>query len=611
MRIFNSGIGSIPAFLIMAVALTPCAWSVTQMQPIKHIDQDAEAFDYENGYLYAAGSQTFSIFDLSDPSNPVKTGGLELPSGARDIAVEGNRAYVVLTRGGDSENKTFMIIDISDPTSPQQLGTRWNLNVTTVSGVDAAGNLVLIAAEGDGLLILEPQDANPPLLLSTIDVGDWAYGVLIHGDRAYVGADYRIALVDISNPADPSLIYHFDIDGFCSDLAIEGNILATSQGFAAGLAEFPGTGTIGIYDISDPNSLTLLSEWWEVGFRDVMIVDGISIRNLYVYGATAYYAGNDLGPGDPGGVRVLDIIQNENPRFVAESSTEDHDVYDTYAYEGYVYSAEGDDGINVFRHGEIAPRGEATPTVPTSTPSPTITPTPTATIPSIVTATPTPIGPTNTPTPSRTRTPTATWTPTQIPTQQPTSTATPTQPGTTTMEPYRVFNFDAPVANEGIAEMPGGFVADTPQGSGQQGFIPADVSGRELTNGVGYSMTVNSGEVMALFLPAIETGGKSALLRVSVAATGASTNVAIAALDASFDTSIGMNIVADSALFTTGYKVLTFHYNPPRGSLHPILQAANVSDAATPVTVYFDNLEVYLIDDADSVSGELLNGDDL
>lgn len=589
------------------------SFAQTQLQTLRTLSEDAEALVIQDGKLYASGPDYFSIYDLANPSNPTFLGKVALPDTTRDMTVDGNRAYVALS--GAQQN--FVVINVANPSSPSIMGPA-RLVAPTVSGVYATSGLVYVAAEGDGLIILRPHDANPPDLVGQLNfdrLGTYAYSVIVRGNRAYVGADVEIALVDVSTSTQPKKLFRMPIGGLAFDLDIEGDILVAAQNFPF---EAEGSqGSVGVYDISNTNTIEFISDYTFYTGRDVQLVDGISIHNLYIYAGALFDPGTVLEPGADGALKVIDIIQPQQPRFDAEARFQ-FSILDTEAYEGYVYAAAAGrgNGIKVFRHGEINPRTEPTATVPTSTPTPTITPTPTNTIPGINVPTTTPTGvqaPTSTPTPTSTRTPTPTATVVPVFTSTPTSTtivqvptATPTRPSST-LEPAFVFNFDRAIEMDGFAVFGGGFEG-RPAGESAQGFIPADVSGRGLTNGVGYTVSIDSDEVTLILGPDINVGDKAVLMQLSVAATASGGAITLAALDGSFDNSIGIITVADSAKFSGGYKVLTAFYNPVSSTFRPIIQAAKGTSAGQ-LNVFFDNLKVYLIDKNDAVTGELLNGD--
>jgi len=111
--------------------------------------------------------------DVSDPYRPIKLGGYldmvgdysKVPQGAAtrqivlDVSVDGDRAYVTYNFGLDQGTWTQILesgliaLDVSDPANPRRLAVFKNFD--EVSGVTAAGDLVLVTDSARGLFILE------------------------------------------------------------------------------------------------------------------------------------------------------------------------------------------------------------------------------------------------------------------------------------------------------------------------------------------------------------------------------------------------------------------------------------------------------------------------
>ncbi len=189
----------------------------------------------------------------------------------------------------------------------------------------------------------------------------------------------------------------------------------------------------------------------------------------------------------------------------------------------------------------------------------------------------------------------------RVPAEKLTSYTTATPVAQTDLIPLRVFSFDS---GDEFTVMPGGYI-NAPGGLVETGAIPA--SSNSMSDGWGAWITAGPGEVELLQFPRIEAGEGSILLRVSIHSTGPGAAVALAALDGSMDGSIGTNIPADSGIFQENYQRLTLLYDPPGSSVFPILQLANQM-GTDEVTVYVDNLEVYLLPNTGSVPAELLSG---
>jgi len=70
----------------------------------------------EGSYAYICASCAFVILDVSEPTQPVKSGHLVLPDIANDVYISGNYAYVADGYSG------LRIIDISDKQNPSEVG---------------------------------------------------------------------------------------------------------------------------------------------------------------------------------------------------------------------------------------------------------------------------------------------------------------------------------------------------------------------------------------------------------------------------------------------------------------------------------------------------------
>ncbi len=618
----------IQSTLVSFLAISILSAAVWAIEPIADVLEQAEALDAENGYLYAGGSRAITILSLANPGNPETVAQLtDGVKDCRDIVVSGNRLYVVMVGQSTSSNPArlnFWSIDVSDPTKPQVV-TKLHVGEEP-QGVYAADGLVYIAADREGVFIVDPNENS---LVGTIDTGVAAFDVYVRGNRAYVGGDLRLSLVDISDKAGPKVLDEMPFDGWGVDLAAEGNLLAVAQ-------EWSG---VGIYDISDPDSLNLVENYIYYGINDQKYVWGIDIRNLYIYTGLLPVSSWDVtSPPDPGGLSILDILEIEKRgvREVGEKRM-DHAMVDVEAYDGYVYGAEGDLGISVYRHGG-AMRVTPTPTRPTPTPTFTYTATPTPTVPTLATPTPTRRAPTPTPTNTPTRVPPTptptpvppTATPTRVPpTATPTRvppTATPTTgPLTPTPQPPTATPTLTPSGGQGAyVQFASGFDADFVQEEGWNptlpfsgdfqlglytiGTIPTDNAYAGATDGRGLRILLQPGQAVTLMsTTAVQTNNLPAMLRMNVRADSDGAQVALAAVDAAVTGSVASLIPANSASFVNRYRRIQFLYNADSNDILPIFQIVHVSGG--PVNVYIDNFEVHLIPPGSMIPAGFLGAD--
>jgi hypothetical protein len=189
----------------------------------------------------AAGKDGVLIFDIADPSSPVRIGrqatlesarepalvgtsiavamepgapmevlhhsaaasvprlgGLEFSEETVDLAAGGARAYLASGSAG------VRVVSLADPYAPEVVGL-----------YDSPGNAQSLALHGDrlyladgggGLRILDVSGAGSPGFLGSAQVGN-ASAVAVSGRYAYVGlAPNGLQIVDVADPASPILL---------------------------------------------------------------------------------------------------------------------------------------------------------------------------------------------------------------------------------------------------------------------------------------------------------------------------------------------------------------------------------------------------------------------
>ncbi len=138
------------------------------------------------------------------------------------------------------------------------------------------------------------------------------------------------------------------------------------------------------------------------------------------------------------------------------------------------------------------------------------------------------------------------------------------------------------------------------------GLIPVSPSSPDYSNGRGIVITASPGQGSFLVGPAIDVGDDLVVLRVSVLALAGGGSVAAGALNtlqggtlADADGSVTYAIEADSQRYVDDYQTITLLYRPRQKAIVPLLQLA-VSDVegAGPVTMMFDNFEVYALNES-------------
>ncbi len=161
-----------------------------------------------------------------------------------------------------------------------------------VEGLTVAGDLLLVAAHGDGLLVFRRGEGGTLDRIGQVGGLTNAWSVEARGDLAYVAdGEGGLAVVDLADPAAPTLVTQLDLEGTAKDLVLRGEraylalgsagvglvgledprapaLLTTADTPGSALALAVGEGADGLYvadwndirvfDISDPDALTLV-----------------------------------------------------------------------------------------------------------------------------------------------------------------------------------------------------------------------------------------------------------------------------------------------------------------------------------------------------------------
>jgi len=196
------------------------------------------------------------------------------------------------------------------------------------------------------------------------------------------------------------------------------------------------------------------------------------------------------------------------------------------------------------------------------------------------------------PTPIPTPPPAATPTPSETP--APTAAATPTPVPCLTESV--LYEFDQPgLAANGWAEIPGGFIPNTPSGSFVfQNFSPGDYP--ESRDGKGLAVTVQPGQVTFLYaLEAVQTGDAPVLLRLHARASSPAAQIGLAALKGGagrWDGSLGVLLPHDTRqAVSQEFRAVLLYQPDNEGVITPAIQVAGMP-AEAGVTVYIDRLEI-------------------
>ncbi|MFX1283053.1 MAG: LVIVD repeat-containing protein [Promethearchaeota archaeon] len=160
--------------------------------------------------------------------------------------------------------------------SPQSLGS-YDIGEIDLYGVFVTGTYAYLAYSHMGLYILNianwqvnPQNKTnelPPRLLGSVDIGSpgIATKVFVSGDIAYIAAQTEgLKIVNVSDPTNPFVITSYDTPGVAVDVFVQGD------------CAFVADGPYGLYviDISVPSNPTLIGSYDTSGEANSVIVEG-------------------------------------------------------------------------------------------------------------------------------------------------------------------------------------------------------------------------------------------------------------------------------------------------------------------------------------------------
>ena len=222
------------------------------------------------------------VVNLSVPSNPTIVGRITLPGAAGTIKVVGTLAYLATGAAG------LQVVDISSPTAPRIVG-----------GVDTPGSAMRLAVAGnyayvaDNTAVVSINISTPtnPFVVGSLATS--ATNVAVAGSRLYVLGGMQFKIIDVTNPASPSLLSASDylgaqaIDATAS-LAFLGAPYSSSQN----------AGGLYVEDVSSPTAPRVLANLcgmynsWRVGAA----------------GSLAVVTGNSMG------LKVVDISVPSDPK---------------------------------------------------------------------------------------------------------------------------------------------------------------------------------------------------------------------------------------------------------------------------------------------------------
>ena len=286
----------------------------------------------QGDHLFALSHRTLKIFDVGDngtATQPVAVGRFE-SSDPRDLMVVGNYAYLIGYHG-------LEVVDVSDPTQPVSVATR-------PIGFMTSGTIVghrLYALGYDRLSIVNIEEPTDPVVVgSSSDFTPGGESIEVVGNYAFVtSAGGVLEVLDVSG-ASPMRVRSVDVGDWAGGLDVAGNFAYVGN-------HKNRRGELVVVAIDDPRQARVVGR---LDLRRVSVGSwGITSRNwgvtgVTVSGATAYAQVWEQGDN----LFAIDVSDPTQPELIREQRRSGSGGVDMLVEGSIVYVTAGNSGIDIF-----------------------------------------------------------------------------------------------------------------------------------------------------------------------------------------------------------------------------------------------------------------------
>ena len=179
---------------------------------------------------FCTGVQGLNVYDASNPGallfldRVAPSDGNQTYPRCQHLAVADDDRVYVSNRGDAISTQSFIaVFDGGAPRDLRELGS--TLTSENVEGLSVAGDLLLVAAHDAGLLVFDRGAGGALNEVGRLSVGlvnPWQ--VRAAGDLAYVAdGTGGLAVVDIADPSEPTLVTALALPGVARDLELSGD----------------------------------------------------------------------------------------------------------------------------------------------------------------------------------------------------------------------------------------------------------------------------------------------------------------------------------------------------------------------------------------------------
>lgn len=278
---------------------------------------------FRDSLLFVAnGLNGLRVFDVSTPSEPVEIGQVHVPGSVTQMRLDANRALLYV----DQYRTAF--VDLSRIAPSAVLATLPTGGQP--KALDVAGDLVLVADGPMGLAVFDVSDRANPSLIQRLMFDGECTRVAVYGTVVGVSHVTGITLLnlnDLPHMTATSVIPTIDV---AWDVAIDGSLLATAERTARSR----------LFDISDPAAPI------ELGTATAFV--GERFERVLLSGSTLLAA---TGFGQ--NILAFDVSDPEHPSLLSWGFGPNHPS-DWVWNEGYLYVTGGSNGLSIIDYRDPA-----------------------------------------------------------------------------------------------------------------------------------------------------------------------------------------------------------------------------------------------------------------
>jgi len=207
---------------------------------------------------------------MTEMEGPVEVGRYILPSYIRDIAVDGNHAYVASARAG------LRIVDVSDVSAAVEVGSVPTGQYSYEVALE--GSYAYVASAADGLRVIDVSTPSAPAEVAVVTPNLYIIDVVVEGTRAYVldyiGSYLGVRIFDVSVPTVPVEVGTYSTGYHFLDLDVQGNYLYLAGGIEG----------LRIIDVTNP-ALPVEVGSWQYTYSDtyLVVVDGTRAYTMFYH----------------------------------------------------------------------------------------------------------------------------------------------------------------------------------------------------------------------------------------------------------------------------------------------------------------------------------------